>query len=37
MNKDNFEGGVRSTLGQAEQVVGEASQDKATVSQGRYD
>jgi len=28
MSKDNFEGAVRSTLGQAEQFVGEVSQEQ---------
>ena len=37
MSEDNFEGAVRSTLGKAEKVVGEVSQDKSTASQGRDD
>src|ERR1700735_515890 len=37
MSEDNFKGAVRSTLGKAEQVLGEVSQDKSTVSEGRYD
>ena len=37
MNKDNFEGTVRSTVGKAEKGAGELFQDKSTTAQGRYD
>ena len=37
MNKDNFEGAARSTLGNVEEGVGAIIDDKSTVSQGRYD
>jgi hypothetical protein len=30
MNKDNFEGGVRSALGQGERFVGSVTDDKAS-------
>jgi hypothetical protein len=30
MNKDNFEGGVRSAVGQGERFVGSATDDKAS-------
>ena len=37
MNKDNFEGGVRSTVGQGERFVGAATDDKASEVRGAYD
>jgi uncharacterized protein YjbJ (UPF0337 family) len=37
MNKDNFEGAARSTLGKVEEGVGEIAADDSTISQGRYD
>jgi ElaB/YqjD/DUF883 family membrane-anchored ribosome-binding protein len=36
MNKDNFEGGVRSAVGQGERTVGSAIDDKATEVKGTY-
>src|SRR5580704_773572 len=37
MNKDNFEGGFRSAVGQGEKVLGQAMGDKSTQAQGTYD
>jgi uncharacterized protein YjbJ (UPF0337 family) len=39
MSKDNFEGATRSTLGKVEEGVGlgEITDDKSTVTKGRYD
>jgi uncharacterized protein YjbJ (UPF0337 family) len=37
MNKDSFEGGVRSTIGQSEKMFGQATGDKGTQAQGVYD
>src|SRR3984885_3866002 len=37
MNKDNFEGGVRSAVGQGERFVGSATDDKASDVRGAYD
>ena len=37
MNRDNFEGGVRSTIGQGEKTFGQATGDRATEAQGAYD
>src|ERR1700727_2255741 len=37
MNKDNFEGTVRSAVGQGEKIVGQATGDRGTTSQGYYD
>ena len=37
MNKDNFEGGVRSAVGQGERSVGAATDDKASEVKGAYD
>ena len=37
MNKDNFEGGVRSAVGQGESFVGAATDDKASEVKGAYD
>src|SRR5271156_2192532 len=36
MNKDNFEGGVRSAVGQGERLVGSATDDKASEVRGAY-
>ena len=36
MNKDNFEGGVRSAVGQGERFVGAATDDKASEVKGAY-
>ena len=36
MNKDNFEGGVRSAVGQGERFVGSATDDKASEVRGAY-
>jgi ElaB/YqjD/DUF883 family membrane-anchored ribosome-binding protein len=36
MNKDNFEGGVRSAVGQGERFVGAATGDKASEVKGAY-
>ena len=36
MNKDNFEGGVRSAVGQGEKFVGAATDDKASEARGAY-
>jgi ElaB/YqjD/DUF883 family membrane-anchored ribosome-binding protein len=37
MNRDNLEGNVRSAVGQAEKLVGQAMNDKATTAQGYHD
>jgi uncharacterized protein YjbJ (UPF0337 family) len=37
MNKDNFEGVIRSGVGKAEEKAGEAFKDKSTSAQGAYD
>jgi uncharacterized protein YjbJ (UPF0337 family) len=37
MNKDNFEGTVRSAVGQGEKILGQATNDKSTTAQGYYD
>ena len=37
MNKDNFEGGVRTAVGQGERFVGSATDDKASEVKGAYD
>jgi ElaB/YqjD/DUF883 family membrane-anchored ribosome-binding protein len=37
MNKDNFEGTVRSVVGQGEKLVGQVSNDRSTTAQGYYD
>jgi uncharacterized protein YjbJ (UPF0337 family) len=36
MNKDNFEGGVRSAVGHGERFVGAATDDKASEVRGAY-
>ena len=36
MNKDNFEGAVRSAVGHGEKFVGAATDDKATEASGAY-
>ena len=36
MNKDKFEGGVRSTVGQGEKLVGMATGDKASEVKGAH-
>ena len=36
MNTDNFEGGVRSAVGQGERIVGAATDDKASEVRGAY-
>jgi uncharacterized protein YjbJ (UPF0337 family) len=36
MNKDNFEGGVRSAVGPGERFVGSATDDKASEVRGAY-
>ena len=36
MNKDNFEGGVRSAVGQGERFVASATDDKASEVRGAY-
>ena len=36
MNKDNFEGGVRSAVGQGERFVGAATDDKTSDATGAY-
>ena len=36
MNKDNFEGGVRSAIGQGEKSVGSATGDKTSEVKGAY-
>src|SRR5580692_4255187 len=37
MNKDDFEGGVRSAVGQGERFVGAATDDKTSAVKGAYD
>jgi uncharacterized protein YjbJ (UPF0337 family) len=37
MNKDGFEGGIRSTIGQGEKTLGQATGDKGSQAQGAYD
>jgi uncharacterized protein YjbJ (UPF0337 family) len=37
MNRDSLEGGVRSTIGQGEKIVGQAMSDRAMEAQGAYD
>jgi ElaB/YqjD/DUF883 family membrane-anchored ribosome-binding protein len=37
VNKDNFEGGVRTAVGQGERFVGSATDDKASQVKGAYD
>ena len=37
MNKDNFEGTVRSAVGQGEKILGQATNDRSTTAQGYYD
>ena len=37
MNKDNFEGTVRSAVGQGEKILGQATGDRSTTAQGYYD
>ena len=37
MNKDNFEGTVRSAVGQGEKILGQATGDRGTTAQGYYD
>jgi ElaB/YqjD/DUF883 family membrane-anchored ribosome-binding protein/uncharacterized protein YjbJ (UPF0337 family) len=37
MNKDNIQGAVRKTVGQAEQIAGRTFEDKQTTGQGLYD
>ncbi len=37
MNKDNFEGSLRSGIGQGEKILGQAANDRATTIQGSYD
>ena len=37
MNKDNFEGTVRSAVGQGEKMLGQATGDRGTTAQGYYD
>ena len=37
MNRESLEGQVRSGIGQAEKIVGQAIGDKATAAQGVYD
>ena len=36
MNKDNFEGGIRSAVGQGERLVGAATDDKTSEVKGAY-
>ena len=36
MNKDNFEGAVRSAVGQVERFIGSATDDKASEIKGAY-
>jgi uncharacterized protein YjbJ (UPF0337 family) len=36
MNKDTFEGGARSAVGQGEKFVGTATGDKASEVKGAY-
>lgn len=37
MNKDNFEGTIRSAVGQGEKILGQAANDRSTTAQGYYD
>ena len=37
MSRENLEGQVRSGIGQAEKIVGQAIGDKATATRGAYD
>ncbi len=37
MNKDSFEGGIRSTIGQGEKMFGQATGDKGSHAQGAFD
>ena len=37
MNKDNFEGTVRSAVGQGEKILGQVTGDRSTSAQGYYD
>jgi ElaB/YqjD/DUF883 family membrane-anchored ribosome-binding protein len=37
VNKDNFEGTVRSVVGQGEKMLGQATNDRSTTAQGYYD
>jgi uncharacterized protein YjbJ (UPF0337 family) len=37
MDKDKFEGGVRSAVGQGESFVGASTDDKASEVKGAYD
>jgi uncharacterized protein YjbJ (UPF0337 family) len=37
MNKDDFEGTVRSAVGQSEKILGQATGDRGTTAQGYYD
>jgi uncharacterized protein YjbJ (UPF0337 family) len=37
MNKDNFEGTVRSAVGQGEKILGQVTNDRSTTAQGYYD
>ena len=37
MSRENLEGQVRSGIGQAEKIVGQAIGDKATAARGAYD
>jgi uncharacterized protein YjbJ (UPF0337 family) len=37
MDKDNFEGTVRSAVGQGEKILGQATNDRSTTAQGYYD
>src|SRR5271168_261755 len=37
MNKDNFEGTLRSAVGQGEKILGQATGDRGTTAQGYYD
>ena len=37
MNKDNFEGTIRSAVGQGEKMLGQATNDRSTTAQGYYD
>ena len=37
MNKDNFEGTIRSAVGQGEKILGQATNDRSTTAQGYYD
>lgn len=37
MNKDGIEGGIRSTIGQGEKMLGQTTGDKGSQAQGAYD